>query len=423
MLSCGSERMSTYRLSLIASARCSSKSFAEAVRSSPALQQASASSSSRAPIFVSKDRAPNWLGNCALGVLKKPMPINCLLDLFPVDGCLVTDVIPLGGVSFLFKFQSADDTNTTIQNKPIWFSQLFEVFRAWQDGDAAFNRLCWVLIRGVPPQLWSKNFFEVLVSDFGAMVDWSNDSRNLNRFDVAEILVLSTSNAFINKSLSAKSGDKHYVISVVESQFDPLDWNWSKPTDCSPLRSGDDPIPSNGSVQPQPPPNPPPVNTAPCSEDPFNLRPIIDNLTILNEAPLPPSLPQLPRSSSPEASHACSSSFVPDTISDPSTPLHFNHPISPIRLTSPFSSEPISSELGLSFPEPNLPIFLYTTSTLISNTQPNPLSPSKSSSSIRSTSSYSQSMSRTFSPWSEHPSNPSYDHCSSTFLKAVEKLV
>ncbi|KAJ4844559.1 hypothetical protein Tsubulata_008179 [Turnera subulata] len=151
--------------------RVSNKSFAEAVTPRRTQQQPGVSTVSKGPVFVSKDGAPEWLRNCVFGVLRSPMPIKCLLDLFPADERSVTEVIPLGGVSFLFEFQSQEDTNATVQNKPAWFTRLFEVFRAWQDADTAFNRLCWVLIRGVPPHLWSKNFFQVLVSEFGSMVD------------------------------------------------------------------------------------------------------------------------------------------------------------------------------------------------------------------------------------------------------------
>ncbi|KAJ4843207.1 hypothetical protein Tsubulata_011405 [Turnera subulata] len=198
------------------------KSFAEVVMPRRTEQQPYVSVVNKEPVFVSKDGAPEWLGNCALGVLRRSMPIKCLLDLFPIDESSVTDVIPLGGVSFLFKFQSPEDMNATIQNKPALFTQLFEVFRAWQDADVAFNRLCWILIRGVPPHLWSKIFSQVLVSDFGSMVDWSNESRSLYRFDISKVLILTTSNLFINKTLSAMAGDNQYVIGITESQFDPL---------------------------------------------------------------------------------------------------------------------------------------------------------------------------------------------------------
>ncbi|KAJ4844423.1 hypothetical protein Tsubulata_047869 [Turnera subulata] len=173
----------------------SNKSFVDAVRTSQDRKQAPTpqNSPNNAPVFVSKAGAPNWLCRCALGVLKKPMPINCLLDLFLVDESPITDVIPLGG--------------------------LFDEFRGWWDVDAAFNRLCWVLIRGVPPHLWSRDFFEVLASNFGSMVDWSNNSRNRSRFDLAEVLILTSSNAFIDKVLSVKAGDTQFQIGVAESHF------------------------------------------------------------------------------------------------------------------------------------------------------------------------------------------------------------
>ncbi|KAJ4844824.1 hypothetical protein Tsubulata_037122 [Turnera subulata] len=397
------------------------------------------------------------------------MPIKCLLDLFPVDESSVTDVIPLGGDSFIFKFLSLVDMNNTIQNKPVWFSQLFEEFRPWQDGDAAVNRLCWVLIRGVPPHLWSKNFFEVLVSKFGAMVDWSNDSRNLSRFDVTEILVLTSSNTFINKTLSAKVGSKQFVIGVAESQFNPLDWTWSKSTGVlTPHAEGVSP-PADGSGQPQIPSNPTPVqpsqlnsssnipttttgppgvNPIPYPEDPFNLRPIINKLARLTETTTPHTAPQLPRPTHPAESPACSTSFVPATLSgfstashvkrttSPAIPLtppsygptpskmglsispHAKSPYSSVIPSSPHSSDTIPSELGLPNPEPNLSIIPYTTPTREAYSQTKNLSPSITSSSKCPTSSYSHSVSRPLSPPAEPPSENPYDHHSSAFFQS-----
>ncbi|KAJ4824095.1 hypothetical protein Tsubulata_044247 [Turnera subulata] len=148
--------------------------------------------------FLAKDGTPTWLECCALGVMKKPMPIKSLLDVFPANESMVLKVIPLGGVSFLFRFQSAVDMNELIGNKPVWFDQLLETSRPARDGDAAFNRLCWILVKGTPPGSWSENFFRILVSSFGYMVDWSSESRSLERMDVVEILILTSSNSFMS---------------------------------------------------------------------------------------------------------------------------------------------------------------------------------------------------------------------------------
>ncbi|KAJ4829545.1 hypothetical protein Tsubulata_048711 [Turnera subulata] len=346
-------------------------------------------SSTKAPVFVSKDGVPEWLGQCALGVLKVPMPIKSLRDLFPVEENPITDVIPLGGTSFLFKFQSVGDMQNLVQNKPDWFSHLFDVFRAWQEGDAAFNRLCWVLIMGVPPHMWSKNFFQVLVKNLRTFVDWSNESSNKNRFDVAEVLVLTTSNVVINKVLSAKAGDNQYEIGIAESQFDPIDWERSKSGGAL-STPGVVSLPITSSTQQLPPSNHEPVEppnskshsllpivparpyhttatTTASSEDIFKLRPIRNKFTRQDETSQPPTSPQLPILIGLEATQTCAPTAVPVTLEANYIP-HTTNPItSPNQSSDPGQYGPNEScEVGFSSLIPNLPIVPYTASTPLS---------------------------------------------------------
>ncbi|KAJ4846339.1 hypothetical protein Tsubulata_005935 [Turnera subulata] len=214
----------------------SDRSFVEAVRMprSPVLVPGRVMKDDAQPpansAFLAKYNCPPWLKCCALGVLKNPMPFQNLLDLFPANESPVINVILIGGVSFLFRFKSVADLNETYGNQPTWFNQLFTSFRQWREGDAATNRLCWVLVKGTPPSAWSEDFFRLLVSGFRSMVDWSSESRSLVRMDVAEVLILTSANSSINKDLAVKIGDKSSIISIAESQYNPLDWVWSKPT-------------------------------------------------------------------------------------------------------------------------------------------------------------------------------------------------
>ncbi|KAJ4835019.1 hypothetical protein Tsubulata_013276 [Turnera subulata] len=108
---------------------------------------------------------------CALGVLKSLMPFKKLNDLFPTNESLVIDIMPLEGVSFLFKFSSPTERNAMISEKLIWFHHLFEVFKEWEDGDSGRDRLCLVLVKGVPPCAWSENFFRLIMSKVDSKVD------------------------------------------------------------------------------------------------------------------------------------------------------------------------------------------------------------------------------------------------------------
>ncbi|KAJ4837566.1 hypothetical protein Tsubulata_038144 [Turnera subulata] len=140
---------------------------------------------------------------------------------------MVETVIPLGGTSFLIRFCSTKAMHMLLSNKPEVVEHLFCEFREWKSDDAACNHLCWVLIKGTPPYAWSEDFFKLISMKMGVMVDWSSESRSKVRFDVAEVLILTSSMRFIDYVFSLSISGKNYEIGVVESQYNSLDWEWS----------------------------------------------------------------------------------------------------------------------------------------------------------------------------------------------------
>ncbi|KAJ4848753.1 hypothetical protein Tsubulata_020472 [Turnera subulata] len=204
-------------------------------------------------------------------------------------------VMMAGGTSFLIKFLDYDDMLHAVDNKPESIESFFVEFRPWRAGDVAFNRLCWVLIKGTPPHAWSAEFFKVLSMKVGLMVDWSQESMSRDRLDVAEVLILTSSSKFINCVFLFSIADKNYEIGVVESQYDPLDWSWSS---HQPQATGDDGGASSSHSMQSPvdeilsssnrqrihsksTPHDTALseeNVLPLSEDPFNLRPVIQKL-------------------------------------------------------------------------------------------------------------------------------------------------
>ncbi|KAJ4836516.1 hypothetical protein Tsubulata_041265 [Turnera subulata] len=200
---------------IVRAARTDDRSFVEAVRSQSGVADQD---------FVPKYGAHEWLSCCALGVLKSPMSFQRLKVFFPSKESPVTEIIPLGGVSFLFKFGSKAERNAMISDQPEWFMELFDVFKEWEDGDAAHDRLCWVLVKGVPPGAWFADFFHLVMTKVGDYVDWSHDTMSRKRFDVAKILIRTTSMSFVNRSFSVQFGDQYFSVGIVESHLDPLDW-------------------------------------------------------------------------------------------------------------------------------------------------------------------------------------------------------
>ncbi|KAJ4844586.1 hypothetical protein Tsubulata_032986 [Turnera subulata] len=244
--------------------------------------------------FIPKDDSFDYLQRSVFGVLKDPMPMGAVSTLFSSADHSIEKIIPVGGVSFLFMFKSVTDMHSMVNKNLAVVSQFFKSFNPWKDGDTAVNRLCWVLVRGVPPCAWSEAFFRLIMSSIGEMVDWSPQTRNKERLDVAEILILTNESASINKVLSVNFGNFRYEVGIFESHYDPLDWDWSGPNDNlvpTPVAdshtqalsqglqpsTGGDPSTSSPPTQPHHTPTTPAHHHVDDTyEDPFKLRPLIE---------------------------------------------------------------------------------------------------------------------------------------------------
>ncbi|KAJ4833849.1 hypothetical protein Tsubulata_015582 [Turnera subulata] len=223
-----------------------SRSFADTVRSYllKKINNPAAASQSQQPrkelisSFIPKPSSSSWLQRSAFYTLKSPMPIRDLSDFISSHSSMNCQVVPLGGTSFLVKYDSIEERDMLVHEKPEWVDLLFSIFRPWKFGDVSCDRLCWVLIKGTPPHAWSKDFFQLISTSVGSMVDWSLESKSGERLDVAEVLILTTSIKFINCSFQVTIGDDQFGISIVETQYDPQEWSipsseLSVPSDAS----------------------------------------------------------------------------------------------------------------------------------------------------------------------------------------------
>ncbi|KAJ4835270.1 hypothetical protein Tsubulata_040512 [Turnera subulata] len=145
-------------------------SFADTVKSNENTQVLpNIPESKKGPLmtFIPKAISSTWLNSCLFAILKHPMPIDAIHQLLSSHDLHDVKIIPLGGVSFLFRFSPSEDlANFNLQNHP-QFLDFFDLLRPWQTGDAAHNRLCWVSIKGIPVQAWTKEFFDLLAIKFG----------------------------------------------------------------------------------------------------------------------------------------------------------------------------------------------------------------------------------------------------------------
>ncbi|KAJ4844996.1 hypothetical protein Tsubulata_038571 [Turnera subulata] len=260
-----------------------------------------------------------------------------------------------------------EDMHETLRNKPSALAHLFSEFRLWKDGDSAINRLCWVLIRGIPPPVWNEDFLKAITARFGTMIDCSQDTKSKTRLDVAEVLVLTTDFGSLNRVFSVKVGAKQYKIGVTETQHDPLEWEWSSPppppdggrattSSCSNVQTpfqAASPLTRQPDTSCQIPDHSGNADVS-VSHDPFNLNPVIKKL-MTRPAPSNVARPALSSKSIPSelsyhdpntqntADHAnlIPHMIFPTNSNQPNGLTPNSHPCGPKSLdSSPLNSQP-----------------------------------------------------------------------------------
>ncbi|KAJ4830478.1 hypothetical protein Tsubulata_003418 [Turnera subulata] len=151
----------------------SGKSFAQSVteQKGPSRTQGDAVFNSATNlVFCPLIETMDWLSCCAFGILASPMERLEVQELFVSRGMPNITVSELGGEAILVHFQSAGEKESFLLNPPEWNEDHFQLFRAWQQGDGATNRKCWIQLKGVPLQAWCRNFFTNVSSRFGDLI-------------------------------------------------------------------------------------------------------------------------------------------------------------------------------------------------------------------------------------------------------------
>ncbi|KAJ4827440.1 hypothetical protein Tsubulata_011093 [Turnera subulata] len=170
------------------------RSFADTVRGSVSHVPTTNPTGLQNQTFIPKDPTLSWLQCSAVGVLQYPMTLSHVKERFADSGLENFDIIPLGVPRKTVLGHPTDSAGFLLEESP---------------------------------HVWTREFFQLLTSMFGTMVDWSSESRERRRFDVTEVLILTSSMKFIDSVINIDIEEHPYEIGIAESQYDPCDWDWS----------------------------------------------------------------------------------------------------------------------------------------------------------------------------------------------------
>ncbi|KAK7259210.1 hypothetical protein RIF29_24810 [Crotalaria pallida] len=157
-------------------------------------------------------------------------------DLLLREGLFTINAKPMGGKMVLLEGQSPSEIEELLKTEKEWFESIFLEMRKWSPSKVVRERYVWIRCFGIPVQAWEEDFFSMLASKWGRMVELERKTKNRERLDIGSFLIATTSNRCIDESIPVKVGDLIVDIRVVEDPLEMMGWD-AGPEDSEELSS------------------------------------------------------------------------------------------------------------------------------------------------------------------------------------------
>ncbi|KAJ4835156.1 hypothetical protein Tsubulata_009742 [Turnera subulata] len=120
--------------------------------------------------FVPTTETVQWLGRCAVGVLKNLASMESVHYIWILHGMRNVEVTDMGDDKVLVCFPTKENMTHFLHCNHDWVLLWFDSLEPWCMGDRATNRACWLEVRGLPLMAWAQEFFEIVGSWFGKLI-------------------------------------------------------------------------------------------------------------------------------------------------------------------------------------------------------------------------------------------------------------
>ncbi|KAJ4843138.1 hypothetical protein Tsubulata_039728 [Turnera subulata] len=170
-------------------------------------------------MFIPTSDTLSWLARCIVGVLKDPTKMDMMPMIWSIHRLDDVMISELGGDRIVACFPSKEAMAQFMGATPEWVQLWFQTLTPWNHGMRAVNRRRWLTLRGVPLNAWYQEFFDMVGSVFGRLIQIDTDTANRRFLGDACIQVLTEQGGVINRTMDVTVGGKKYKIDVVESCF------------------------------------------------------------------------------------------------------------------------------------------------------------------------------------------------------------
>ncbi|PWA86209.1 nucleotide-binding alpha-beta plait domain-containing protein [Artemisia annua] len=160
-------------------------------------------------------------GKSLIGRAKDLTSLTCLNKMFVEHGLGGFDIVYVGGLSILLKFQSKDEAMEFLLNKEVWNLWL-SVLDLWEGQPLPFERVAWIKIHGVPINLAINEVFDDIAKLVGKIIYPSQICLDDGDISVGYVGVLVGDGEKINDSVSLKWKNKTFKTWLSE---EPRVWD------------------------------------------------------------------------------------------------------------------------------------------------------------------------------------------------------
>ncbi|KAL4313036.1 hypothetical protein GQ457_01G021850 [Hibiscus cannabinus] len=138
--------------------------------------------------FVIQEEEMDWVRHCLVGCIKPMFNEDIVKQAMESDG-FPAIICPWFGQTVVLRFPNKKEClkcwSVRDELLRVWFQDL--EFLEGFDGKRKVK--IWVKLHDVPLSVWNTKFFHKVISRWGDMLDMDEDTKNMNRFDVARFLI------------------------------------------------------------------------------------------------------------------------------------------------------------------------------------------------------------------------------------------
>ncbi|PWA69137.1 hypothetical protein CTI12_AA284990 [Artemisia annua] len=153
---------------------------------------------------------------CWTGKAKNVQVLHNAWDIMANNGLEDCIIRYVGGLTFLFEWNSKDDANRSMEENMCWIQQWFNDVKPWEEKGELHGRLTWLVIEGLPTLGRNMTAVKTIASRFGKLLEVGRLSLDSNILSPVKTLILTYSMKDIGQPIDVVLNNRTYPVRLFE---------------------------------------------------------------------------------------------------------------------------------------------------------------------------------------------------------------